>query len=116
MAYTISYLSEVERTLQAVMIDDRANQFPPNADGNVIAPIVAAKLAEIGTSSIPYKIETSLGNLGGIFVLLIDRQAVTATLQFSIIRPQFDNELTAINTAITDFINSGDWFFDILLS
>lgn len=116
MSYVISYLSEVERTLQAVMIDDRANQFPADADGNAIAPIVAVKFAEIGVNSIPYKVENETGNLCGVFVLLIEVQDVTAALQFSVTRPQFNVQITAINTAITNFINSGDWEFDLLIS
>lgn len=115
MTYFITYLIEVARTVQAVMIDDRTNQFPENANGNQIKPIIDTFLGTIGENSLPYKIETELGNLIGFFVLLVDKDNLTVTIQKKVLRPQFELQFTAINSYIDNFIASNEWIEDVLL-
>src|SRR4051812_4813711 len=116
MSYVITYLQEVSRTVQAILIDARATTMPDNADGNVIKPIVDAAVAAISTNSIPYKIESDNGSLAAFFVILVDRATFTGSLQDSKIRPQFNSDSTAIDTLIADFIASEEWKIDFLIA
>lgn len=116
MTYFFTYLQELGRVVQATMIDDRANQFPANADGNVIQPLVDAVVDSVGADSLPYKIENETGSLAGFFVLLIDRTNFTASIQKQVIRTPFQSDLTNIDAAVAAFIASDEWKEDIFLT
>ena len=112
MEFRFIYEFYYAKLIQFVLLDARKTAFPVVGNGNVLQPLVDAKIALVTPNVIPYRIESDNGVIAGYFTLEINENI--PTLQQSQIRPNFGTYSTQINTDINNFIISNGWRKDYL--
>ena len=105
--YDFIWLDELERVVQAVMID--SGELTPYVNGNVVRAEIDDILVDLSGYDIAYKIENQQGVLVGFFAYGIEEDTRLLVLRRAYL--QFGS---AINTAIDAFIMDGAWRFDYL--
>lgn len=111
MTVRFIYDMEYERTIPAVLKDARAS-IPQikNQIGAVIKQFTDSQVALITDNVLPYKLETTEGNLIGYIAIRV--VGGEATVYLKQLRPafmQFDSE---ISEQINNFVINGFWKFD----
>ena len=112
MTFRFVYEFYYAKLIQFVLLDARQSAFPVVGNGNVLQPLVDAKIALVTSNVIPYRIEGDNGTIAGYFTLEINNNI--PTLQQSQIRPNFGSYNTEIQSKINEFIIDNGWQKDYL--
>lgn len=114
MTFLVKYLLEPERVIPAIEIDARVgNPAIQGKVGSVIKAFTDAQLARINDSVLPYKIESTFGNLAGYF--LLDVSSGTPIVIRQVFRPAFAQQFgLQLGNLITNFIANGNYRDDLL--
>ena len=114
MRLFIRYDTEYNRVIPAVTIDSRST-IPAikTASGNDVKVYFDDIVANVKSRKLlPYKLETVDGNLIGYFAISVTNNV--GNLEYSCIRPQFQNTSSQIMTEVNNFITSKRWTCDII--
>ncbi len=111
MTFYIVQRQEIDKLVQAVVIDNRVALGLGNANGNVIQPYVDNIVNSINNRQSFFVIESNEGNLAAYFYL----NEITGALEGKNYRPQFSSFYTQFDAMISAFIASGEWQYSVLV-
>jgi hypothetical protein len=111
MDYYLSYDIEYKRTFNGVLIDSRS-AIPAIAGqlGSVIKSFIDKEIALVTPEVLPYKIESSNGNLAGYFTIRLNSHS-GFLFQYQL-RPPFVQFNAEISQIINNFIKSNSFSQD----
>ncbi len=99
----------------ACLVDSRqSNQALANKIGSVIKEQVDLEVSRVTDSVLPYRVETSEGVLAAYMSLLVGNMGQSCVAYQLVVRTNFHNFTTDIQTAVTKFINENGWRPDFL--
>jgi hypothetical protein len=112
MEFRFIYEFYYAKLIQFVLLDARQTAFSVVGNGNVLQPLIDAKIALVKPNVNPNIKRGNNGAIAGYFTLEINDNI--PTLQQSQIRPNFGIFSSKINTQISNFIISNEWSKDYL--
>lgn len=113
MTWQLTFADNYKRLMFGIIADSRVN-IPSIKDqpGSTILSYVQAQTVQIVPGVIPYGIRTPDGNLAGYVAIRASPGPVSILLLQ--LRPAFTAFSDDISNFLTNFINGGNFIFDIL--